>query len=635
MDKSLQNCGNLVCLHQALHDRDRPDLRVANPSTAPKGNGVLMRSNLPITRRAFPFPLGETLVSTTDLKGRILYGNPAFFEVSGFAREEMLGQPHNMIRHPDMPEEAFRDMWATIAQGQPWSGMVKNRRKNGDHYWVLANVTPLTDAQSQVTGYMSVRTEPSRDAVQAAEVLYAKMREEAGSARRSLVLHRGQLLRQGWTGRLQRLARLGLHGTLSLACGVAALTGWAAAYASTAGWTRPSAAVMGIGLMAAAVVAAIGGGVLRSLTLSPLEALVRYTHQLAGGNLTQQLATTGRDEIGHLAQGLAQLNVNLMSIVRDSRNGVTQMRLGTQVIAEGNQDLSARTESQASSLEETAASMEQITATIRQSTDMAAQAASRADSARSVTEHSGELVNALSGTMSSISEASRKISDIIQVVDSIAFQTNILALNAAVEAARAGEQGRGFAVVAGEVRALAQRTTVAAREVRGLIQASVEQVDEGGKQTERARGAMQEAQQAVNDVHDFIQQISQGMREQMQGVAQVNQAVTELDTVTQQNAALVEEIAASASDLSQKSGEVADAVAVFRLAGDQQAAPNAVALRKAGKAAPDKKPAAAAPPAVKRVATPPAPRSTAVKAAPRPLAVAASATADSEGWDSF
>jgi aerotaxis receptor len=534
-----------------------------------------------------------------------------------------------------MPEEAFRDMWATIAQGQPWSGMVKNRRKNGDHYWVLANVTPLTDAQSQVTGYMSVRTEPSRDAVQAAEVLYAKMREEAGSARRSLVLHRGQLLRQGWTGRLQRLARLGLHGTLSLACGVAALTGWAAAYASTAGWTRPSAAVMGIGLMAAAVVAAIGGGVLRSLTLSPLEALVRYTHQLAGGNLTQQLATTGRDEIGHLAQGLAQLNVNLMSIVRDSRNGVTQMRLGTQVIAEGNQDLSARTESQASSLEETAASMEQITATIRQSTDMAAQAASRADSARSVTEHSGELVNALSGTMSSISEASRKISDIIQVVDSIAFQTNILALNAAVEAARAGEQGRGFAVVAGEVRALAQRTTVAAREVRGLIQASVEQVDEGGKQTERARGAMQEAQQAVNDVHDFIQQISQGMREQMQGVAQVNQAVTELDTVTQQNAALVEEIAASASDLSQKSGEVADAVAVFRLAGDQQAAPNAVALRKAGKAAPDKKPAAAAPPAVKRVATPPAPRSTAVKAAPRPLAVAASATADSEGWDSF
>jgi aerotaxis receptor len=586
-----------------------------------------MRNNLPITQREFPFPAGETLVSTTDLKGRILYGNPAFFEVSGFAREDMLGQPHNMIRHPDMPEEAFRDMWATIAQGQPWSGMVKNRRKNGDHYWVLANVTPLTDAQGQVTGYMSVRTEPSREAIQGADALYAKMREEAGSPRRSLTLHRGQLVRQGWRGRLERLLRLGIHGALSLACGSAALVGWLVAYGSTAGWTLPSIVALLCGLATIVTVAAVGGAVLRSLTLSPLKALVRYTNQLAGGNLTQRLATGGRDEIGHLAQGLAQLNVNLMSIVRDARNGVVQMRQGTQVIAEGNQDLSARTETQASSLEETAASMEQITATIRQSTDMAAQAASRADSARSVTEHSGQLIDALSGTMSNISEASRKISDIIQVVDSIAFQTNILALNAAVEAARAGEQGRGFAVVAGEVRALAQRTTVAAREVRGLIQASVEQVDAGGQQTERARGAMQEAQQAVNEVHDFIQQISQGMREQIQGVSQVNQAVTELDAVTQQNAALVEEIAASAADLSQQSSEVADAVAVFRLEGDRPVAANAVALRKSAK-----------PVVAKLVATQPVATQAVARAAPaqpKTQTPVAAGTAGDEGWDSF
>ena len=165
-----------------------------------------MRQNLPITQREYPFPPNRTLVSVTDLKGRITYCNPAFIEVSGYSREELLGQPHNIVRHPDMPEEAYRDMWATIASGRPWSAPVKNRRKNGDHYWVLANATPVMH-NGQVTGYMSVRTKPTREQIEQAQTLYTRMRDEAQAGQPSLALHHGHPVRTGWRGHLQRWLR--------------------------------------------------------------------------------------------------------------------------------------------------------------------------------------------------------------------------------------------------------------------------------------------------------------------------------------------------------------------------------------------------------------------------------------------
>ncbi len=538
-----------------------------------------MRNNGPVSQREFPFPRGETLVSTTDLQGRILYCNSAFISVSGYQRDELLGQPHNMIRHPDMPAEAFRDMWETIQAGLPWSALVKNRRKDGDHYWVQANVTPLLDEQGRPNGFMSVRTEPDRQEVEGAERLYALMREQGEQG--PLRLRQGQLTDLSLGGRLRGLLHLSLGARMSGVVLLAGLSGLGLGQwlAGSGGWALAGGALL------IALLTLLAGWYLRGAAIAPIEGLVNFANRIAAGDLTQHIKNTRRDEIGRVTAALAQLNVNLMSIVRDARIGVMQVRQGSQAISAGNQDLSGRTESQASSLQETASSMEQITSTVHASTDMAANAATQADAARQVSQRSAAAVAAVATTMENISQASARIADIIQVVDSIAFQTNILALNAAVEAARAGEQGRGFAVVAAEVRTLAQRTSEAAKEVRGLIQASSERVAEGGSQVQNARHAMGEVQHAVEEVHGLIQRISQGMREQMQGMDQINTAVAQLDSLTQQNAALVEEVSAAAMGLNEKAQEVANSVGVFRLQGQAaEALPEAVALRRAAKA---------------------------------------------------
>jgi len=539
-----------------------------------------MRNNGPVTQREFPFPRGETLVSTTDLQGRIVYCNGAFVTVSGYSREDLLGQPHNMIRHPDMPPEAFRDMWATIQSGQPWSAMVKNRRKDGDHYWVQANVTPLLDERGKPNGFMSVRTEPERSAVQEAEALYARMRQQGDGG--SLHLQQGYLHDTSLGGRMASALRLSMGARMNLTVLLMGLTGLALGFGLGSG---PLAwgSVLG-GAAVVAIVAGLCAWYLRNAALAPIEALVGFANRIAAGDLTQHIKTSRRDEIGRVTAALAQLNVNLMSIVRDARIGVMQVREGTEAISAGNADLSGRTESQASNLEQTASSMEEITATVHASTEMAASAASQASGARQVSQRSAAAVATVVATMHSISESSARIADIIQVVDSIAFQTNILALNAAVEAARAGEQGRGFAVVAAEVRTLAQRTSGAAKEVRGLIQASSERVAEGEQQANNASHAMSEVQNSVEQVHGLIERISQGMNEQMAGMNQINTAVAQLDTLTQQNAALVEEVSASALGLNEKAQEVADSVSVFRLQGQAtMALPDAVALRRAAK----------------------------------------------------
>ncbi|WP_382158578.1 methyl-accepting chemotaxis protein [Hydrogenophaga sp. ANAO-22] len=514
-----------------------------------------MRVNSPVTQREYEFPDNATLMSTTDTQSHITYANAAFVDVSGFTLEEIQRQPHNLVRHPDMPKEAFADMWATLKGGEPWTALVKNRRKNGDHYWVRANATPVI-RNGQTVGYMSVRTKASREEIAGAERLYADMRE--GRARH-LKLHKGLLLRTGLMGLTTVFKTMGVRSRIRLPLAVllAALVGGSRALGMEGmAWAEfAGLSAVGVGL---------AGWFLESQLAGPLEYLREQALRVATGD-THKVAHMDRvDEIGMTMRTISQLGLMFRWLIDDVSQQVLTVQTAVTEIAQGNNDLSQRTEQAASSLQQTAASMEQMTATVRQNAETSSQANQLSGTASDAASRGGHAVSQVVHTMSEITESSRKISDIIGVIDGIAFQTNILALNAAVEAARAGEQGRGFAVVAGEVRSLAQRSAEAAKEIKQLIGASAGKVEAGTRLVDDAGKTMDEIVQQVRRVSDLISEISAATIEQSGGIQQVSQAVGHLDQVTQQNSALVEQGAAASQSLQQQTKRLVEAVSVFR-----------------------------------------------------------------------
>ena len=297
----------------------------------------------------------------------------------------------------------------------------------------------------------------------------------------------------------------------------------------------------------------------------PLEDAARVASSVAKGNLTQVIEVRSRDETGQLLQALKDMNASLSGIVGEVSDATEAITIAAKEIASGNSDLSQRTEQQASSLEETASSMEELTSTVKQNAANARQANQLATSASAIAVRGGQAVNEVVQTMAQISASSGKIADIIGVIEGIAFQTNILALNAAVEAARAGEQGRGFAVVASEVRNLAQRSAAAAKEIKVLIDVSVDKIYAGSKQADQAGATMHEVVSAVKRVTDIMAEISAASEEQSTGIEQVTQAITQMDDVTQQNAALVEEAAAAAESMQGQAEVLMNAVNLFKL----------------------------------------------------------------------
>lgn len=525
-----------------------------------------MRINLPVSDIEYPIGDDTLILSTTDTKGRLTYVNQTFIEVSGFTKEELIGKAHNIVRHPDMPSEAFADLWKTLKAGKPWTGLVKNRRKNGDFYWVLGNATPLIE-NGVILGYLSVRTKPSRQIVDKVAPLY---RQILNGTAKNLKIENGAIVRTDYIGRMAALFRMTLGKHIALYLSVPTLlllsaigaSWWSSTQSMPLPWLNSMILATTVG---GVLMMCIAGLFIRNKTVKPLNKAIEIANTLAAGDLQTEFKNEYSDEFGLLIQSLNQMGINLRATVSDVASSAESVRQASSEIASGNLDLSRRTEEQAASLEETASSMEELTSTVKQNADNAMQANQLTTSASDIALKGGKLMNNVVDTMSSISDSSNEIASIISVIDEIAFQTNILALNAAVEAARAGEQGRGFAVVASEVQNLAQRSAAAAKAIKNLINDSVEKVENGTKQVSEAGRTMEEIVTSVKHVAEIMSEITAASQEQSSGIEQVNEAVTKMDEVTQQNAALVEEAAASAESLENQAVDLAGAISIFKV----------------------------------------------------------------------
>jgi PAS domain S-box-containing protein len=681
-----------------------------------------MRVNMPVTGNEKILQDGDVIVSKTDTKGLITYINKTFCDISGFAEEELIGAPQNIVRHPDMPPAAFKDLWDTLNAGRSWKGLVKNRCKNGDHYWVEANANPIWE-NGQVTGYMSLRTKPSREQVEFAENLYRKIRE--GRAR-GWTVKDGRALRTGIGGLIDKVSKptvtmrmmflTGFMLVVAAALGAVGIVGMSKANeglrsvyedrmvpvnqlavieklllgnrlaiaSSVVNGTdnyitrhvkqvedniakigktweeymttyltpdekilaedfaekrktfvqeglQPALAMLRARKMddvrkhvnnamtplfqpaseavdklmklqfdvakqeyevaqsryntlrmvsIAAIVLAGGLGMFLAWMLirsvvRPLKEVEDISMAVSSGDLTRRIDVTTDDEVGRVLQAVKNVNGNLRGIVSDVRFGAGNIASASQEVAAGGNDLAQRTQESASALEETASSMEEMTSTVKQNADNSRQANQLAAGARDQAEKGGEVVTKAVAAMNEINASSKKISDIIGVIDEIAFQTNLLALNAAVEAARAGEQGRGFAVVASEVRNLAQRSAAAAKEIKGLINDSVEKVKTGSQYVDESGKTLGEIVGSVKKVTDIVAEIAAASQEQSSGIDQVNKAVMQMDEMTQQNAALVEESSAASRAMEEQAKKLEELMQFFRM-GSNDAARSAI-----------------------------------------------------------
>lgn len=563
-----------------------------------------MRNNQPVTAREYPIGEHDYLISRTDLQGRITYANSVFIEVSGFTRDELIGAPHNLVRHPQMPEAAFENLWSTLKSGKNWQGLVKNRRKDGDFYWVDACVTPLME-NGEVMGFASVRVKASREQIERAERAYRAMEAGEGGYR----LLRGQIISTGVSGIFRRFARWRLARRIaslvllpvgaSLVLGISALELLESSHVHSqtlAAELKGQLAVAAGGLERIQALEArqhaqqtrlqlaqwlVAGGLGITVLLTcllgvhtyqrlvrPLRRTLDFARQVAAGNLSQSMVLEGSDEVARLVQSLDSMRKSLVGIVSEVNAGISIVRPAATDISHGNQDFSSRVEQQAASLEETAASMEQMTGTVRQNADNASQASRLADQTTRASREGDEAMQAVVERMQGITATSRQMADIIKVIDSIAFQTNLLALNASVEAARAGEHGRGFAVVAGEVRNLASRSAEAARQIKSLIDTTQREIHAGGTRVDEARATMVDIVAGISRVNDLIAEISAASREQSGGIEQINMAINEMEQATQQNAQRVQSSAHLAQDLEGSVAGLSHAVNVFRFGGE-------------------------------------------------------------------
>ena len=505
-----------------------------------------MSSPTYVTQNEYPLDDDTTLMSTTDVHSYITHANDTFVQVSGYQLDELTGQPHNMVRHPDMPKAAFADMWYTLQQGEPWSGIVKNRRKNGDHYWVRANAVPMV-RRGQVTGYMSIRTKATAEEIAAVEPLYRALND--GSCKKRV--HKGLVVGKGWLGKLPAMPlRWRVRSVMAALFAVLAAT----LVATSAGW---------IPLAAAALVMLLGTLLFEQQIVRPVENVARQALKVATGERNSVQHLNRSDELGLTLRAVGQLGLMCRWLINDVSSQVVSVRDGSDRLAQGNEDLNDRTRQTVANVQQTVATMNQMAASVQSNSETAAEVDKLSVAASSAATKGGNAMQTVVKTMDDIADSTQRIGSITSLINDIAFQTNILALNAAVEAARAGEQGKGFAVVAGEVRHLASRSASAANDIRKLIDASASKVQSGSEQVHAAGRTMDDIVEQVKNVTQLIAQISHATSEQATGLSELTRAVAELDSITQKNADLVEESAHISAMVKHRAGRLKDAVTVL------------------------------------------------------------------------
>ena len=505
-----------------------------------------MSSPTYVTQNEYPLDDDTTLMSTTDVHSYITHANDTFVQVSGYQLDELTGQPHNMVRHPDMPKAAFADMWYTLQQGEPWSGIVKNRRKNGDHYWVRANAVPMV-RRGQVTGYMSIRTRATAEEIAAVEPLYRALNDGRCKKR----IHKGLVVGKGWLGKLPAMPlRWRVRSVMAVL-----FAGLAATLAATsAGW---------LPLAAAAVVMLMGTLLFEQQIVRPIENVARQALKVATGERNSVQHLNRSDELGLTLRAVGQLGLMCRWLINDVSSQVVSVRDGSDRLAQGNEDLNDRTCQTVANVQQTVATMNQMAASVQSNSETAAEVDKLSVAASSAATKGGNAMQTVVKTMDDIADSTQRIGSITSLINDIAFQTNILALNAAVEAARAGEQGKGFAVVAGEVRHLASRSASAANDIRKLIDASASKVQSGSEKVHAAGRTMDDIVVQVKNVTQLIAQISHATSEQATGLSELTRAVAELDSITQKNADLVEESAHISAMVKHRAGRLKDAVTVL------------------------------------------------------------------------
>ncbi|EHT6762023.1 PAS domain-containing protein [Escherichia coli] len=459
-----------------------------------------MSSHPYVTQQNTPLADDTTLMSTTDLQSYITHANDTFVQVSGFTLQELQGQPHNMVRHPDMPKAAFADMWFTLKKGEPWSGIVKNRRKNGDHYWVRANAVPMV-REGKISGYMSIRTRATDEEIAAVEPLYKAL----NSGRTSKRIHKGLVVRKGWLGKLPSLPlRWRARGVMTLMFILLAAMLW-------------FVAAPVVTYFLCVLVVLLASACFEWQIVRPIENVARQALKVATGERNSVEHLNRSDELGLTLRAVGQLGLMCRWLINDVSSQVSSVRNGSETLAKGTDELNEHTQQTVDNVQQTVATMNQMAASVKQNSATA----------------------------------------------SAADKLSITASNAAVEAARAGEQGKGFAVVAGEVRHLASRSANAANDIRKLIDASADKVQSGSQQVHAAGRTMEDIVAQVKNVTQLIAQISHSTLEQADGLSSLTRAVDELNLITQKNAELVEESAQVSAMVKHRASRLEDAVTVL------------------------------------------------------------------------